>query len=251
MMVALLAVSAGAWVIVLKSTMVMPATASLAEGSLFTLAWGAMMAAMMLPSAAPMILLYQRVGRTLAARGERSIPATAFAGVYVMIWLALGVPLYAAYLVAANLEATWASWPRVSAYLVSAVILAAGAYQFTAAKRACLRYCESPLGLLMRKWRSGYLPTTRLAVLHASYCIGCCWGLMLLLIAAGAMSPAWAFLISLAVFAEKVLPGGQRTARVIGAVLLILGTTIMIDPAIAHMLRGHADMATSRSHQMM
>lgn len=240
---ALVAVAAPAWLLVVRdaSTMAMPgpgARPSLAEGTDFVLRWGVMMAAMMLPSAAPMILLYRTVRERLGAAGERAVPAAAFAAVYLLGWLAFGVPVYAGYVAVGALAARWPAFDAVAPYLVAAVLVAAGVYQLTGAKRACLRRCASPLEFLMGRWRSGYGPTLRLAAEHAGYCVGCCWGLMAVLVAAGAMGIWWAAGIAVVVFAEKVAPRGRWTPLVVGVLLIGLGLAVALHPGLAHALRG-------------
>ncbi|MFL5384435.1 MAG: DUF2182 domain-containing protein [Longimicrobiaceae bacterium] len=253
-MLALAALAAAAWAGVLRAAampMHTPGPApSLSGGAAFTAAWGIMMAAMMLPGAAPMILLYRTVSLKLAAIGNRVVPAWAFAGVYLGAWTLMGVPVYAGYLAVAWAAARWPAFGALTPYLVALTLAAAGIYQFTAAKRACLRYCESPLGLLMRRWRSGYRATLRLAAEHAAWCLGCCWGLMLVLVSAGAMSLPWVLLIALAVSAEKVLPGRAATTRVVGAALLALAAAVALRPDLAATLRGMSDVR-SPSHPTM
>ncbi len=251
---ALLLLTAQAWVLTLRAadTMTMPGSApSLGEGTLFTLQWGVMMAAMMLPSAAPMILLYRTVSLRLRTANEAVLPVALFAAVYLLLWLLLGVPVYGGYVATAALAARWPAFDAAMPYAVAGVLVLAGLYQFTDAKRVCLRHCESPLGFLMRRWRSGYAGTFRLAAEHAGYCIGCCWGLMLILVAAGAMSIAWVVLIAVAVFAEKVLPHGWRTARLIGVGLIALGLAVAIHPSLVSALRPHpAPMPTDMPMDM-
>jgi predicted metal-binding membrane protein len=223
------------------------ATPSIAKAAAFTAQWGVMMTAMMLPSAAPMILLYGTVSRRLTGEGNRSIPAGLFAAVYLGLWLLLGVPVYGGYVLVASLAARSQSLGTALPYMVAAVLVAGGAYQLTAAKRVCLRHCESPLGFLMRRWRSGYAPTLRLAVEHALYCIGCCWALMTILVVAGAMSTTWVLVIAMVVFAEKVLPHGWRTARWVGVSLIVLGFAVAIHPRLAGTMRPHAAPMSSDS----
>ncbi len=239
---ALLAVAASAGLLVVRAGtwMTMPepgASPSLAEGVAFTVRWGVMMAAMMLPSAAPMIMLYRTVSRRLSTERDRSIPVALFTAVYLFLWLLFGAPVYGAYVAVASLAARWPSFAAAMPYAVAGVLTAAGVYQLTEAKRVCLRYCESPLGFLMRRWRSGYTATLRLAVEHASYCIGCCWGLMAILVAAGAMSSSWVLAIAIVVFAEKVLPHGWRTARLVGVALIALGLAVALRPELAGTMR--------------
>jgi predicted metal-binding membrane protein len=234
--VALAAVTVPAWVAVLTqgSSMAMPGVSpSLPDGVAFTGRWGVMMAAMMLPSAAPMILLYRTVTGKLSAERETAIPVALFGAVYLAIWLIVGIPVYGAYVATAFLSGRSAAFAAATPYAVSVVVFAAGVYQLTGAKRACLRHCESPLEFLMKRWRSGRAATLHLAVEHAGYCLGCCWGLMAILVVAGAMSTPWVLAVTLAVFAEKVMPQGQRTARVIGIGLILLAIAIAAYPPLA------------------
>lgn len=214
-----------------------PAAYSLAGMAAFTAQWGVMMAAMMLPSAAPMILLYRGASRRGVEAGEGAIPAEAFALTYVIAWLLTGVPVYAASVAVEQLSARSTAVAAAVPYAIAGSLLAAGAYQLSSAKRACLRECESPVNFLLRRWKSGYTATLRLAAAHAAYCIGCCWALMAILVAAGAMSLPWVLAIALVVFAEKVLPAGGRTARVVGVLLIVVGIAVAIRPEIAVALR--------------
>lgn len=250
---ALATAAALAWLSVLRgaASMSVPApgaSASLADGAAFTAQWGVMMAAMMLPSAAPTILLYRTASRRLTAIGDRAAPAAAFAAVYLLLWLATGVPVYGAYVAVGALAARWPGLGAAAPYAIAAVLAAAGIYQLSGAKRVCLRRCESPLGFLMRRWRSGYAATLRLAARHAGYCIGCCWSLMAILVVAGAMSLPWVLAITLIVFTEKLLPQGWRTARVIGAGLIVLALAVALRPELAGTIRGR--MAPMRDEPM-
>ncbi|MES2524235.1 MAG: DUF2182 domain-containing protein [Gemmatimonadota bacterium] len=239
---ALLVTAIVSWWLVVRDAgaMVMPqAVASLSEGGRYTAQWGIMMTAMMLPGAAPMMLLYGTVSRRLSLNGDRALPTWAFAALYLLAWLLPGIPLYLAHV---GLRAAALHWPAIdalAAYAVAGVLIVAGAYQFTAAKAACLRYCESPLGFLMKRWRGGYGATARLALAHAGYCLGCCWGLMVILVVAGAMSLPWVLAITVAVTTEKLLPMRGFTARIVGALLVALGVAVALDPSLAARLSGN------------
>lgn len=202
----------------------------LMEALSFVAMWGVMMVAMMLPSAMPMILLYRTVGRRLGG-STAMLPVVMFAAVYLLIWAMIGIPVYALQRVAAHMQLR-------SPYIIAACLAAAGAYQFSSLKRACLRNCESPLNFLMRRWKAGYSSTLSIAVRHASYCVGCCWALMMILIVAGAMSLPWVIAIALIVAAEKVLPYSRITTKVVGGVLLLLAIAVGIKPELANLLRG-------------
>jgi predicted metal-binding membrane protein len=204
------------------------------DGLAFVGSWGVMMAAMMLPSAVPMIALYGTVARSRA----RVAPTAVFALPYAVAWLAFGVPVYA---VAAALVEAARDHPRLhdaAPYAVATVLAAAGAYQFSTAKRACLRSCQNPLSFLATRWRPGLAGAVRVGLAHAGYCLGCCWLLMVVLVAAGAMGLAWVLLVAAVVFVEKIGPSDLRVAWLTGAVLLVLGIAVAIHPAIASGLRG-------------
>jgi predicted metal-binding membrane protein len=211
---------------------------SLADALAFLGAWGVMMAAMMLPSATPMIALYGTVSRNLSRSGKRVVPLALFAATYLVVWLAFGVPVYAAGAVVDALVRAEPALAGLLPYAVALVLLAAGGYQFSALKRVCLRACQSPLSFLMTRWRSGYAGTLRVGLAHALYCVGCCWGLMAVLVGAGAMGLNWVLLIAAVVFAEKLLPRGEWTARLVGAALVMLGLVVLVQPGLALVLRG-------------
>jgi predicted metal-binding membrane protein len=207
-------------------------TPGIAEGATFVLEWGVMMAAMMLPSAAPMILLYRTVRRRLAIDGERAIPAWAFAATYVGIWTLSGIPVYGGYVATTSLAMCCAWFGRAAPYGVAFVLVGAGLYQLTSFKRACLAQCESPLTFLMTRWRSGPFATFGLGVKHALYCIGCCWALMVILVVAGMMGIWWVTGIAVVVFAEKVVPGGRRVPSWIGVMLVALAVVVVGWPGL-------------------
>jgi len=239
----LLATTAFAWLGVIQSAtaMQMPQMEPLSGAALvaFTLEWGVMMTAMMLPSAAPMILLYGRTSRRAGKSSERVIPAELFAMTYVALWLLTGVPVYLAWVAIGEISARSITFAAPIPYAIAGTLFAAGVYQLSTAKRACLRQCEAPVDFLVRRWRTGYAASLRLAAAHAAYCIGCCWALMLLLVVAGAMSLPWVLAIALLVFAEKVLPGGERTARITGVILVAAALTVVLRPELAAVLRPH------------
>jgi predicted metal-binding membrane protein len=237
--VILLLIAAVAWVNVVRSslgapdmmmTMFMPMTVS--DGLAFVMSWGIMMTAMMLPSALPMISLYGATQRGMAAPGPRGVPVAVFAFVYLAVWAAFGAPVYVAHTFLMALP------PAAFAYGIAAILLAAGGFQLSPLKHACLRACRSPLGFLLGHWRAGLRGSLRLGWSHAIYCLGCCWALMVVLVAAGAMGLAWVLLITAVVAAEKLLPRGEWIARATGGALLLLGVAVMLRPDLVTALRG-------------
>ncbi len=181
-----------------------------------------MMVAMMLPSALPMVLTYS--GLTRLESGEVVRPAdrvatAAFVSAYFLVWGLFGV----AALLGLILLGVMGPMQGVLLFVPAATLVAAGAYQVTRTKEACLRACVSPLGFVMRHWRSGRRGAWGMGLDHAVYCIGCCWLFMLVLFVAGAMSLAWMGAISLVIFAEKVGWRPVFVSRAIGVLLVAAG----------------------------
>lgn len=213
-------------------------SASAGAAVAFVAAWAVMMAAMMLPSAVPMIGLYATVRTRMSARsGRPAVATTGFAATYLVVWTLTGIPVYAAAAGLAKLTASHPGLHRAGPYAVAAVLVAAGAYQLSPVKLACLRACRGPLQFLAQRWRPGVTGTLRVGAEHAAYCLGCCWALMIVLVAAGAMGLAWTLLVAALVFMEKVLPGGDRASRFIGAALVLLGAVVAIHSSMLHQIR--------------
>jgi predicted metal-binding membrane protein len=237
--IVLLLTAAAAWVEVVTSsrsapdmtmTMFMPLTVS--DGLTFVASWGVMMTAMMLPSALPMIGLYGAMQRGRAPAGPRGVPVAVFTLAYLAVWAVSGVPVYVAHTLFMALS------PHAFAYGVALILLAAGGFQFSPLKRACLRVCRSPLGFLLGHWRAGLRGSLALGWSHAVFCLGCCWALMVVLVAAGAMGLAWVLLITAVVSAEKLLPAGEWIARATGGGLVLLGAAVALRPDLVAALRG-------------
>jgi predicted metal-binding membrane protein len=185
--------------------------------------WAVMMVAMMLPSATPMILLFNRVRSKRASAGRPYAPTSAFVSGYILAWVGI------------SLLATLANWGLHSAGIMTSmtgrvapltggvILIAAGVFQWTPLKHACLDHCRSPLAFLTQYWRDGVSGATVMGLHHGTYCLGCCWLLMALLFVLGVMNLLWVAALSLIVLAEKVLPKGQILSRTLGVVLVIWG----------------------------
>jgi predicted metal-binding membrane protein len=193
----------------------------------FLAIWAVMMAAMMLPAAAPMVLVFDAV--QAKRRGLPSfIPTWIFAAGYLLVWAAVGLAVYVLVRLGSDLAsrlgmADRARWAPVA---LGVTLVTAGLYQLTPLKRVCLNHCRSPLGFVMEHWREGRLGALRMGILHGAYCLGCCWALFSVLVATGIMSLAWMLLLTLVIFAEKALPGGQQASRTVGVVFLVLGVLV-------------------------
>lgn len=191
--------------------------------------WMVMMIGMMTPSAAPMILLYGRVGRQAAMQGKPFAASGWFLCGYLLVWSAF------------SLFATLAQWGLERAALLTpmmegaskllggAVLIAAGLYQLTPLKEACLRQCRAPWLFIQQYggFRRDAAGSLRLGVRHGAYCVGCCWALMALLFVGGVMNVLWIAGIAVFVLVEKVIPGGRAIARVAGAAFLVGGAWLL------------------------
>ena len=240
----LLVITVAAWAHVLSSPMSdddmagmsMAMTPTLVGGLAYVAAWAVMMAAMMLPSALPMIGLYAATQRNVASSGRKAVRIGLFTLVYLGLWALSGIPVYFA---SVGLSAIGA---RALAYGIAGVLVVAGIFQLSPLKQLCLRYCRSPLGFLFGHWREGWRGGLEMGWAHALYCLGCCWALMVVLVVAGAMGLPWVLLITAVVAAEKLLPRGEWIARVTGVALVLLGVAVAVRPGLAVALRagGHS-----------
>ena len=185
------------------------------------LMWWVMMAAMMLPSAAPAILLYARVRES---RGGQAIAAPAvFASGYLVIWLLFSV-------VAAGAQSLLAD-PAMTIGGVAAraaMLIVAGLYQLSPLKSACLRQCRSPAQFLSRHWKPGATGALRLGAAHGAYCVGCCWLLMALLFVGGVMNFAWIAALTALVALEKIARRGALIGRGAGLGLIGWGAALLV-----------------------
>jgi len=189
--------------------------------------WAVMMVAMMLPSVAPIVVLFLGVLRRRHGSRLPLGPTAAFIGGYLLVWTAF------------SLVATLAQWSLHRAALLSEqamqtaplvsgiLLLAAAGFQWTPAKRACLSHCRSPLHFFSTEWREGTLGAVVMGLRHGAWCVGCCWLLMSLLFVAGVMNLAWVALLAVIVLIEKATPVGPRLSRAIGAALGLWGVWLL------------------------
>ncbi|KVE87842.1 metal-binding protein [Burkholderia cepacia] len=193
--------------------------------------WWVMMIAMMTPSAAPLVMLYRRVLTHRGADGAAAaLTSLSLLAGYLAAWFAfsVGAALLQQLLQPAGLISAMMLWSK-SAVLSAAVLALAGLYQFSPLKRACLRQCRAPAAFLVAHWRPGIAGSFLLGARHGMYCVGCCGLLMALLFVGGVMNVVWIAALSVFVFAEKILPGGERAGRVLGVVLIAwAGATLFV-----------------------
>ena len=187
--------------------------------------WSVMMGAMMLPSAAPMILFYGTVTR---ARSNPSAGTAAFAAGYLAVWIAFSLAAVALQFALERSALLSPMMHTTSAALEGSMLIAVGLYQWTPLKQACLRRCRSPLEFVMTHWRDGTAGAFIMGTRHGSYCLGCCFMLMLLLFVGGVMNLAWIAGLAAFVLVEKLAPAGRWTSRGAGALLVIWGVGRLI-----------------------
>jgi predicted metal-binding membrane protein len=224
----------------------------------YTISWVVMMAAMMLPSIAPMVLTFASIQRRRRERAplEHATSTWIFIAGYLATWTIFGLAAYGLLrgLRAISIDAL--SWQRGGRYLAAGVLVAAAVYQLTPAKDACLRRCRGPLSFLLTQWREGPLGALRMGTVHGAWCVGCCWALMASLFALGVMSLTWMVVVGALIALEKLLPNKLLANWSVASVLLALGLgtaiaprdvpalTLPDSPAAAHAMR-HMDMDRS------
>jgi predicted metal-binding membrane protein len=192
--------------------------------------WVTRMAAMMLPSVAPMVLFFARISREREKRGSAHVPTWTFVAAYFAVWSTYGFAGYGLYRLVTAFDTGFLDWDRAGPYVAGGAIAAAGLYELTPLKRVCLRHCRSPLHFLLSGWRGGRVGALRMGGEHGAYCVGCCWGLMVILFALGVMSLLWMAVVASLIFAQKVLPRGDRLVLPFAAAFVAFGIWIAVVP---------------------
>jgi predicted metal-binding membrane protein len=180
--------------------------------------WAVMMAAMMLPSALPMILTFVDLSR----RGGESARAGSFVAAYLLVWLAFSAAATVMQWALQALDWVDPMLASTSIWFTGALLLIAGIYQFSPLKRLCLSSCRTPVVFLLGQWRPGVHGAFVMGTRHGLLCLGCCWALMALLFVGGVMNPAWIAALSIAVALEKLVPGGERLSLGLGVALIAI-----------------------------
>lgn len=192
----------------------------------FTFAmWVVMMVGMMTASAAPVMLLFAGMH---AGRGAQHTPRVVFAfgAGYLLVWTFFSAGAALAQWALHQMAMLSPSMATSSARLGGTILIAAGVYQLTPFKGACLTHCRSPLGFLMSHWRDGKAGALRMGIEHGTYCLGCCWALMCVLFVVGVMNLAWVAALTIVVLLEKIGPAGVFVARVAGVAMIASGALV-------------------------
>jgi predicted metal-binding membrane protein len=229
--VGLLGLAALAWVYVVRLAMprghtdmsmpmAAPAGWSVEELGWLATMWVVMMVAMMIPSAAPAILLYAGVSRRRRAQAVPAVSAGWFTLGYLIAWTAFAIVAATAQWVLHGAALLSPAMTSASPLLGGALLIAAGVYQWLPLKGRCLTHCRSPIGFFAAEWREGPAGALAMGLRHGLHCVGCCWLLMALLFVAGVMNLLWIAAIAGFVLVEKLVPGGRIVGRVAGAALM-------------------------------
>lgn len=190
--------------------------------------WAIMMAGMMVPSAAPMILIYAAVAKKAEKQGVPIASTGAFTAGYLFMWVVF------------SFFVTLAQWQLDKAALLSpmmvanspkfgaGLLMAAGIYQWLPLKDNCLKHCRSPFHFISSHWQPGNVGAFKMGISHGTFCIGCCWALMLLLFVGGVMNILWIAAITVLVLLEKVYPWGDRGGKLMGVLMVMAGAVILL-----------------------
>jgi predicted metal-binding membrane protein len=230
--VALVTLAALAWTVTIAQARGMgvgAATMGMAL-PLFLGMWVAMMAAMMFPSVAPVAIMWSRVIVSRSAGAERARRIAEFVVGYLSAWTGYGLVAFGALLATerlAEISPEGAKWLGVSAFAV------AGIYQMTPLKDVCLRHCRSPMMALLHYANfKGGARDLRVGLHHGAYCVGCCWGLMIVLVAVGVMNVAAMAALATVIFLEKLWRHGERLSKAVGVAFLVLAVLAIFYPSL-------------------
>jgi predicted metal-binding membrane protein len=187
--------------------------------------WVVMMAAMMFPSLAPTAALYSRMSRR-----QNTLRPLLFSASYLVVWGAAGLLAYGLFRLGRSALGAEMAWSSAGRWAAGGVLAFAALYELTPLKNACLAKCRSPLGFLLGSWRDGNRGAVELGARHASWCLGCCWGLMAALFALGVMSITWMALVAALIALEKTLPWRRVVTWGTAALLLVLAVAVVAFP---------------------
>jgi predicted metal-binding membrane protein len=210
-----------------------PSLGAGAPGAIVLTMWGAMTLAMMLPTAGPMLVTYAEVAETAAKKGERIVSPLVLAGGYGLVWLTFALAATLAQLLLTHLALIDTAMTTTSGLFSGAIFLAAGLYQFTPLKHACLTQCQRPFPFFFAHWETTPRGVFRLGLRQGLYCLGCCWAMMLVMLAVGVMNVVWMAALAIVMTAEK-LGSARRFSHTVGAALVVAGLTFLASAFAAH-----------------
>lgn len=205
--------------------------AVLRDFALLAAMWMVMMVGMMLPAAAPTILLFAALERKRAEAERGRVPL--FVAGYFLVWAVFSLAAAAAQTALAQSGLLSDAMQLTSSGAAGIVFILAGLYEFSPLKNRCLAHCRAPLDWIPQHMKPGAAGALRMGAEHGAYCVGCCWVLMLLLFAVGVMNLLWVAAIAAIVLAQKLFPGGIMVARIAGAALIVWGIALLAWPLMA------------------
>jgi predicted metal-binding membrane protein len=197
------------------------------------LMWAAMVLAMMLPSAGPMILTYAEIAETAARKGENIVSPFLIAAGYTVIWLGFAVVATLTQFVLSGVALLDAGMASADSLFSGAVLIAAGIYQFSALKHACLTRCRQPFPFFFARWQTTASGVFKLGLQQGLYCLGCCWAMMLVMFAVGVMNVIWMAALGIVMALEKIAKG-NRLSYATGATLVALGAGFVLAGFVSH-----------------
>jgi predicted metal-binding membrane protein len=206
---------------------------SIGYGLLIFLMWWVMMVAMMVPSAAPLVLIHAAIGRKQEKAGQPLAATALFVAGYLAIWAVFSLIATALQWGLESVGILTGMMEIASPTIAGLILIAAGLYQLTPFKYACLKHCQSPLTFILHHWRSGRAGAFGMGIKHGGYCLGCCWFLMVLLFVGGIMNLIWIAGIALYVGIEKFAAGHRWLTVATGVVLTVAGLQLITSPVLA------------------
>jgi predicted metal-binding membrane protein len=204
-------------------------------GGIFAVAlmWAAMVLAMMLPTAGPMILTYAEIAETAARKGERIVSPFMIAAGYTVVWLGFAAAAALAQFVFTRVALMDDGMASTSGLFSGAIFIAAGVYQFSALKHACLAQCRQPFPFFFAHWETTRRGVFRLGLKQGLYCLGCCWAMMVVMFAVGVMNVVWMAALGIVMTLEKFGTSNRLTYG-LGVVLIAAGAAFVLTAFAAH-----------------
>ena len=198
----------------------------------FVITWVVMLAAMMFPSVAPMVVAYARIHTHRRNAGRYAPPGStaAFVAGYLITWTVFGMAAYSLYASVATLVPGLFAADQGGRYLAAGVIMVAAAYQLTPAKNVALMKCRSPMDFILHRMRHGYGGALRMGVEHGAWCVACCWALMVALFALGVMSVGWMAVVGAFIAGEKLLPWKRLANLSVAVALAVIAVGVALSP---------------------
>ncbi len=188
--------------------------------------WQIMMVAMMLPTAVPVISTFADIQAAARAKGEATASAWVFAASYMIAWGGAALLIVLAQWLAVVTFGETGALAETAPLIAAAMLVVAGAYQWTRIKDVCLHHCQSPMQFILMHWREGHSGAVRMGIHHGIYCVGCCWAFMSLMFVAGTMNLVWMLGLTSIMVVEKIVPGGNIFGRIVGTLLIVGGVAL-------------------------